>query len=165
MSQLAKIDDESSLSFKSMKDGRRSESPKMPSPNPLNASPILLKRAENEVKARATRENKVEEDIRALEERENELCKEISTSVMKEPRNGKLPPKNVRTKRLEIKKLANPFPGRADRPKSAIGKSNGARAKLRMQRALEFEKRGLVMMRPSTASGGEGSRTSIRTGM
>ncbi|GMI06619.1 hypothetical protein TrRE_jg11670 [Triparma retinervis] len=161
--ELARIDDESSMSFKSLKDGRRSESPKMPSPNPLNTSPVLLRRAENEFKARALEKDALEAEIRALELKESSLLKEVSTSAMKEPSLGKLPPKNVRKNMETYKKLASHnVLSRGNRPKSAIGKSNGARAKLRMQRALEFEKQGgFALIRPSTASGSTARRSEM----
>ena len=148
--ELLKIEAESSNLLKSLKDARRSESPKRPSPNPLNSSPVLLKKAEDEIKARLARDTHNKEQLRVIEAKESEL-KEINTGSTKEPKVGKLPHKNVRARREEFKKLASPFAPR-NRPMSATGKVNGARSALRMQRALEFERRG-ILSRPSTAQG------------
>lgn len=120
----------------------------------LSVSPSLMRRADETARARFAEEQEKLRAKKLVEERERNLIKEIGTGGGGDVMLGTLPPKSVRNNRSSLKKLASSFAVR-DRPKSATGMSNGKRAAVRLQRALEFEKKyeGGVGARPSTASG------------
>ena len=131
---------------------RKSSSPQLPSPNPMSTSPALLKRAEEEVRAKWAREQAEAKTVALLVKREKELLKEVSTGGSVMVNNAVLPPPKIRENREAYKRMATAHLTRT-RPKSATGKSNGSKSALRLKRAQEFERVfGATLARPSTAS-------------
>ena len=145
-----------------LKSGRRSESPTTPDVGlrsspvlSLSVSPALLRKADETARTKFAEEVELQKGFKVLAERERTQLGEVKTGGSSEPALPKLPPKEVRMIRGDLKKLATPFALR-DRPKSATGRVNGARAMLRMQRAQEFDRMyAEELKRPSTASGQE----------
>ena len=156
--------EDSSLDPLAMKSGKRTESPdnivgghNRGSPViSLSVSPSQIRRADEAARVKYAVEAEKQKTVEMLAAKEQAQIKEISTGNITEPKLAKLPPAAVRNHRDSFKKMASQFAVR-DRPKSATGRSNGARAALRLQRALEFErvygKPELNLNRPSTASG------------
>lgn len=149
--EILREEDDELASF-SIGGARKSSSPQLPSPNPMSSSPVLLKRAEEEARAKWARDQNDKKAAALLEKREKELLKEVSTGGTVNVSNAILPPPKIRENREAYKRLATEHLTRT-RPKSATGRSNGAKAALRLKRAQEFERLyGGPLTRPSTAS-------------